>query len=285
MSNFPIIDTHTHGYFGAYSDVPAMLQRARDAGVVAQIQIGCDERATHAAIKLATEHADCWATVGLHPTDVRTFGTADAEEHRLAVDDEYCAVARDADQLFELFEKWVTEHRDRIVGVGECGFDFYHDERSKMYDRQRDIFVRHCELARRHDLPVVLHVRDAIDDFVEFWREHGTGLRGVLHCFSGEAALGRIATEEFGLRLGIGGILTYKNSTEMRTTVAATPLEFLITETDAPFLPPQNFRKKNTINEPASLPEVVELIAELHGQPVETVAERLVDNARKLFGI
>lgn len=285
MSNFPIIDTHTHGYFGAYDDVPAMLQRARDVGVVAQIQIGCDERASCAAMRLATEHSDCFATVGLHPTDVRTLGSPDAEEHRLAAGDDYQSVARDADQLFELFEKWIAENPNEIVGIGECGFDFYHDERSEMYDRQRDILLRHCTLARRHDLPVVLHVRDAIDDFIEFWREHGTGLRGVLHCFSGEAELAQIATEEFGLMLGVGGILTYKKSEEMRETVAATPLEFLITETDAPFLPPQNWRKRNSTNEPAALPEVVELIAELHGRPVEAVAERLVDNARKLFGI
>lgn len=284
MSNFPIIDTHTHGYFGAYDDVPAMLQRARDAGVVAQVQIGCDERASHAAIKLAEQHADCWATVGLHPTDVKLFGEPH-EEFRLAAGNDYQPVTRDADELFLLFEKWIGECPDRIVGVGECGFDFYHDEKSEMFEQQRDIFRRHCELARRHDLPVVLHIRDAVDEFVEFWREHGTGLRGVLHCFSGEVELGRIATEEFGLRLGIGGILTYKKSHEMRETVARTPLEFLITETDAPFLPPQNFRKKNPTNEPAALPEVVELIAELHGQPIEVVAAQLVDNARKLFGI
>lgn len=279
-----IIDTHTHGYFGAYTDVPAMLQRARDAGVVAQIQIGCDERATHAAIQLANEHADCWATVGLHPTDVKLLGTKH-EEFRLADGNDYRPVAQDADALFELFETWISEHPERIVGVGECGFDFYHDKKSDHFAAQADVFRRHCELARRHDLPVVLHIRNAADAFVEFWREHGTGLRGVLHCFSGEAELGRIATEEFGLRLGIGGILTYKKSDELRETVAATPLEFLVTETDAPFLPPQHFRKKNPTNEPAALPEVVEMIAELHEQPVETVSERLVDNARKLFGI
>jgi TatD DNase family protein len=285
MANFPIIETHTHNYFPAWENPVAMFQRARDAGVVAQIQIGCDERASHAAIELAKKNKDFYATVGLHPTDVKRIGNPDPS-HRIA-GSMYISVAQTAEELFDLFDTWISENPKKVVGIGECGFDFYHDSRGDSFEAQKDIFLRHLELAKKHDLPLIIHTREALEETISFFKQYivGTGVRGVVHCFSEDVETARFFTEEAGFYLGIGGIVTYKKSDILRNVVREIPLKYLLTETDAPFLPPQEFRKKNSINESASLVEVVEKIAEVRGENVETVAEQLVENAKNLFRI
>lgn len=285
MANFPIIDTHTHGYFPGWEDREAMFQRARDVGVVAQIQIGCDERASHAAIVLAQKNKDFYATVGLHPTDVKHLGNPHPE-HRIP-GSTYEPIAKTADELFTLFDTWITENKEKIVGIGECGLDWYHDSRETSFATQSAVFLRHVELAKAHNLPLIIHTRDATEDMISFFKKHivGTGVRGVVHCFSEDLKSAKFFTEEAGFLLGIGGIVTYKKSDILRDVVRDIPLEKLITETDAPFLPPQEFRKKNSTNEPAFLTEVVEKIAEVRGEDIDQVAGQLVENARELFGI
>ena len=262
-----------------------MFQRARDAGVMAQIQIGADEGASYAAIQIAQKNEDCFATVGIHPTDVKLIGNPDPE-HRISGSD-YEPVAKNADELFQLFDQWITENPGKVVGIGECGFDWHHDPRETALASQTDVFLRHVKLAKKHDLPLIIHTRNAIEDTIEFFKEHvvGTGLRGVIHCFSEDIAAAKFFTEEAGFYLGIGGIVTYKKSDVLRDVVAQIPLDKLLTETDSPFLPPQEFRKKNSVNEPAALVEVVEKIAEIRGEPIEEVAGQLVQNAKKLFQI
>ncbi len=285
MANFPIIDTHTHGYFSGWEDPEAMFERAREAGVIAQIQIGCDERASHAAISLAKKNEDFYATVGLHPTDVKLLGNPHPE-HRIP-GSTYEATAKTADGLFTLFDRWIIENPGKVVGIGECGFDWYHDPREAAFDSQTDIFLRHVALAKKHDLPLIIHTRNATEDVISFFKEHilGTGVRGVVHCFSEDLESAKFFTEEAGFLLGIGGIVTYKKSDILRDVVREIPIEMLITETDAPFLPPQEFRKKNSTNEPVALVEVVQKIAEVRGEEIESVAEQLIANARNLFRI
>ncbi len=285
MANFPIIETHTHNYFPAWENPAAMFQRARDAGVVAQIQIGCDERASRAAIELSQKNNDFYATVGLHPTDVKRIGNPDPS-HRIA-GSSYVPVAQTAEELFDLFDIWISENPKKVVGIGECGFDFYHDSREVALESQKDVFLRHLELAKKYDLPLIIHTRDAIEETVSFFKQYivGTGVRGVVHCFSEDRETARFFTEEAGFYLGIGGIVTYKKSDILRDVVQHISLEMLLTETDSPFLPPQEFRKKNSTNEPASLVEVVEKIAEARGEDVSGVADQLVENAKRLFRI
>ncbi len=285
MANFPIIDTHTHGYFPGWEDRESMFERARDVGVVAQIQIGCDERASQAAIALAQKNEDFYATVGLHPTDVKHLGNPHPE-HRIP-GSTYEPIAKTADELFALFDTWIIENKGKIVGTGECGFDWHHDSREEAFATQTDIFIRHVELAKKHDLPLIIHTRDATEDMISFFKKHivGTGVRGVVHCFSEDMKAAKFFTEEATFLLGIGGIITYKKSDILRDVVRDIPLGKLITETDAPFLPPQEFRKKNSTNEPAFLTEVVEKIAGVRGESVDQVAEQLVENAKNLFRI
>jgi len=285
MANFSIIDTHTHGYFPGQKDPIGALQRAREAGVIAQVQIGCNEQATSLALALAKKHDDFYATVGLHPSDVSFVEHPDPEKEYL--EKGFISQAKTIDALFTLFDTWITENPKKIVGIGECGFDFYHDDREKALPLQTDVFLRHVALAKKHDLPLIIHTRNATGDMIDFFKKYivGTGVRGVVHCFSEDLESARFFTEEAGFYLGIGGIVTYKKSDILRDVVRAIPLEKLITETDAPLLPPQEFRKKHSTNEPAALVEVVEKIAEVREEDVEKVAEQLVNNAKVLYRI
>lgn len=285
MANFSIIDTHTHGYFPGQNDPEASFRRAREAGVIAQIQIGCDEEASYAALELAQNHEDFYATVGLHPSDVFLVGNPDPK--RTSLHPSYTPVAKTVDALFQLFDTWITQNSGKIVGIGECGFDFYHDDREKALQAQTDVFLQHIALAKKHNLPLIIHTRDAAEDMIAFFKKYivGTNLRGVVHCFSEDMKAAKFFTEEAGFLLGIGGIITYKKSDMLRDVVRTIPLDKIITETDAPFLPPQEFRKKNSVNEPAALVEIVEKIAEVRGEDVEKVAKQLVENAKSLYRI
>ncbi len=255
MANFSIIDTHTHNYFPSWDNADALFQRAEDAGVIAQVQIGADEQASFAAIELAKKYSNCYATVGLHPTDVKLVGQLDSE-FRSQVSS-YEPVAKNIVEVFALF------------------------------DAQIDVFLRHVELAKKYNLPLIIHTRNAIEDTIEFFKKHivGMGIRGVVHCFSEDLNAAKFFTEEAGFYLGIGGIVTYKKSDILRDVVREISLEYLVTETDSPFLPPQEFRKKNSTNESAALVEIIEKIAEVRGEKVEIVAEQLVKNAKDLYKI
>lgn len=289
-----IIDTHTHGYFSSFDENrKEMFERARQAGVVAQIQIGCDEVSSLAAVKLAQENDDFFATIGVHPTDVKNIGKD--IEYRSKGFEDYQPTVKNISDLEVFLSNLIEQNSAKIVGIGECGFDFYHDECEEFYDSQKEALFMQFRLAEKYNLPLVIHSRDANEELMDFFekqvrtlRSSNLGfskIRGVIHCFSGTLEMAKFFTEKYGFYLGIGGIITYNKSTELREIITQIPAKFLLTETDAPFLPPHNWRKKNSINEPASLPEIVAKIAEIKGLEAEEMAKILEQNARDLFGI
>jgi len=281
-----IIDTHTHGYFSSFDEIrDEMFARASEAGVVAQIQIGCDEVSSLAAVKLANENDNFFATVGVHPTDVKNIGKE--VEYRSKGFEEYFPTVKNVTELKDFLSNLIEQNPAKIVGIGECGFDFYHDKATNFYDMQKEALIMQFELAEKYNLPLVIHTREANQELIDFFAEfaEGKNLRGVIHCFSGTLEMAKLFTEKYGFYLGIGGIITYNKSTELREIIAQIPAKFLITETDAPFLPPHQWRKKNSLNEPASLPEIVTKIAEVRGLDVAEMAKILEQNSRDLFGI
>ncbi len=286
-----IIDTHTHDYFSAFDeDRKEMFQRSREAGIVAKIQIGCDEVSSLAAVKLAQENDNFFATIGVHPTDVKNIGKR--VEYRTKGFENYQPVVHNISELGDFFENLILNHREKIVGIGECGFDFYHDKKEDFYEIQKEALIMQFKLAEKYNLPLVIHTREANEELVSFFEKQirtpqssNLKIRGVIHCFSGTLEMAKLFTEKYGFYLGIGGIITYNKSTELREIVAQIPAKFLITETDAPFLPPHQWRKKNSRNESTSLPEIVAKIAEVQGLEVSEMAKILEKNSRNLFGI
>lgn len=286
-----IIDTHTHGYFGHYDETRDQVQTdCLNAGIEKQIQIGCDEISSLAAVEMAKKYTGNFATVGLHPCDVAPFMENKVENHRLKGYENYQSKIQTLDELFDFFDELITQNKKQIVGIGETGFDRYHDPQDVLVQWQTDCFVRHLELCQKHNLPIVIHTRNSTTELLDFLSKHKHFFKGpnkvcgVVHCFCENAEVAQILYEEYNFYFGIGGVITYKNTEELAQAVAQMPAERILTETDAPFLTPRMYRKAvSNINSPASLPEVVQKIAEIRHTPMNKMADILYQNAERLF--
>lgn len=241
-----------------------MIQRMREAGITDVVTIGTDVPASRAAIELAEQHDDIWATVGVDPHEVGRFTDATLDELR--------ELARSP----------------QVVAVGEIGLDYYWDKAPR--DVQADVFGRQLELARALELPVVIHNREAHADTLAMlrdWAKHhhpwrGKRPLGVLHCFSGDVDM-TLAAIELGFMISLAGPVTFKNATKPVAVAEAVPLDWLVVETDAPYLAPHPHRGKR--NEPAYVRLTAQRIAEIRNVPPETVAEATSANGRILFAL
>jgi TatD DNase family protein len=255
----PLVDSHCHLAFEAFdADREAVVERARKAGVVGCLIVAVDGPSARAARALAGRLPG-WgrATAGIHPTEA-------------AVTDE--AAWRDVLDLFE---------EGGFAAVGETGLDAYHPCAS--LDDQAASLHRHLRLAADRQLPVILHCRDAFPRMareLQAWR--GSGLRGVLHCFTGTSA-DVPPLLEAGLHVGVGGAATYKANTALRDAVREVPMERLLLETDAPWLAPVPLRGRR--NEPAFVAHVAARLADDRNVPRASLAAATTANARALFGL
>ena len=280
-----IIDTHTHGYFPQFNFCREKIHHeCLKAGVKYQIQIGCDEVSTLAALQLAKENKDMFASLGLHPCDALNFGAK--KKNNLKGFENYQPRAHNLAELFVFFERIFLENSENFVAVGETGLDFYHNYSEDLCEAQKESFLLHLQFARKHKLPLIIHSRQATKELLKFFRENNMKEDpGVIHCFSEGQREAQIYTEEYGFMLGIGGVATYKNAESIRQAILSTDIKYLMTETDSPFLPPQEFRKKHKINNSSAITEVIELIADIKKMSVKKCAEILYRNAANFFGI
>lgn len=254
-----LFDTHAHLYFPEFAaDLPAVLGRARAAGVARFLAVGTDAEGSRAAVALAEREGDVYAAVGIHPHDAGGADeTAFAEVERLA------------------------RGSPRVVAVGEIGLDFFRDLSPRRV--QVAAFRRQLALARRLGKPVLVHCRNAHAETVEILE--GEGVRevgGIMHCFSGDEAVARRCLD-LGLLISVAGPVTYPNARRLPEVVRLVPEDRLVVETDCPFLPPQPYRGKR--NEPAYLPVTAARVAALRGRPVEELGPRMAETARALFRI
>ena len=252
-----LIDTHCHLYNREFDrDRDEMIQRAEKEGVEAFYLPMVDSGSRNALLDLEARYPGrCFGMTGLHPTSVKENYTA---ELRIVEQD----LARRA---------WAA--------VGEIGLDFYWDRSFEC--QQYEAFHLQIEWAVRYRRPIVIHTRGSMKETIGVVREHrAAGVRGVFHCFGGSVE-DAAAIVELGFFLGIGGVLTYKNSA-LPDVLKEVPLDSIVIETDAPYLTPAPFRGKR--NEPAYLRYVVARLAEVKGVSVEDIAAVTTANAQKLFG-
>ncbi|MFP4064602.1 MAG: TatD family hydrolase [Bacteroidales bacterium] len=253
-----LIDTHTHIYLEQFDyDRAEVVDRAEKAQVSHFLMPNIDSHTVVSMMAAARQFPGrCLPMMGLHPTSVKTTYHTELAN----------------------IEGWLK--KGGFVAVGETGIDLYWDKTYK--DEQQESLEHHIHWAREYSLPLVLHSRNSLNELFDvLMPRQDPALKGVFHCFPGNAAQAAKVID-MGFMLGIGGVVTYKNSL-MADVVKAVNLSHLILETDAPFLSPVPFRGKR--NESAYLPHIAERIAEIKGIDVEEVAGVTTANARRMFGV
>ena len=254
-----IIDSHAHLEFPQFDeDRAAMLERARAAGIQTLLAIGSGTgpHRLDAAIPFAEEHDWIYATVGIHP-----------HEAQLATEEYF-------QQLDEL------ARHPRVIAWGEIGLDYYYDHSPR--EVQQEVFRRQLGQARSAKLPIVIHCRDAWLDCLDLlerdWRSSGLG--GILHCFTGTIEDARRGLE-MGFMVSFAGNVSYPKMQNLRDVARELPLDWLLTETDSPFLPPQGKRGKR--NEPAFVVEVAQALANVRNLGSDEIAATTAVNFRNFF--
>ena len=254
-----LFDTHAHLFWHDFDeDRDEVIERARGAGVSAVLNLGTDPQSSMACIELAERFPECWAAAGFHPNDLEGFG-ADRDGGMAEIRD-------------------LLAH-PRVIAVGETGLDYYRD--TSDHDLQWESLGRHFELARESGLPIVLHNREADEDLRKALEAFDEGVTAVLHCFTGDEALGNWAIAR-GHYLGLGGVFTFPSS-DLRTVVGKWNPDHLLLETDSPFLSP--VPKRGRRNEPAHIVHTARAMADALGLDLDEVADRTTRNAHRLFGI
>jgi TatD DNase family protein len=258
--------TDSHCHLHDEEEPAEVVARAAAAGVDRMVFVGTGENSSRRALALAEELGKAgvtiYATIGQHPHDA-SRGT----EPIAALAGELAAAGR-------------LKVRAGAVAIGECGLDFHYDLSAR--DAQRQAFAEQIELARRHDLALVVHTREAWDDTFEVLAEAGVPERLVIHCFTGGPEEARRCLD-IGAYLSFSGIVTFKNAPEVREAAVLCPADRLLTETDSPYLAPVPFRGKP--NEPALVAVVGEAIAVLRDVVPEELAALSAANATRAFAL
>ena len=251
-----MIDTHCHLEMSAFdSDRNDVIKRARAAGLEALLAIGSDFDGNKGAVALAEEYDDIFAAVGMHPHDAKDFTPA----------------------FFNQIKMWAANRK--VVAVGEIGLDYHYDHSPR--EMQRTVFKQQLDFAREAGLPVVIHSREAKEDTLSILKDSGIK-QGVMHCFSGEQDMAERALA-MGLYISFAGPVTFKNASGLREIAKIIPDEYLLVETDAPYLAPVPVRGKR--NEPAFVVHTARFLAELRDVSLEDIDRITTINAKRLFNI
>ena len=251
------IDTHSHLFDSAFDmDREEVIKECLNQNVGKLIVVGFDKETNKLALELSSKYNFLFPTVGLHPTEL----------------DDY------SDDFFLYLEDLIKSNKN-IVGIGECGLDYYWDTSKK--DLQKKVFLKQIELSLKYDLPLVIHSRDAIGDTLEVLKSVGKPLKGVMHGYSGSLEMAREFIK-LGLKIGIGGVVTFKNAKNVKEVVKELDLSYFVLETDCPYLTPTPYRGKR--NAPYYIPLIASEIASLKEIDVKEVGEATTNNANELFG-
>ena len=287
-----MIDTHCHldMFPGDAEDQKAkkgerrdsFIRRATEAGLEAMITISSDRESNLTNIAIAEKYDMVYATVGIHPHDAKTFTPQIFEQLRSwTKGSDKSAVTSSGLKSRGNDSSLVTRHSSlrKVVAIGETGLDYHYDHSPR--DIQREVFRKHLALAHETGLPAVVHSRDAKEDTLEILRESAT-TKGVLHCFSGDRDMAE-KVMEMGLYISFAGPVTFRNAKKLAGIAKEIPDDYLLVETDAPYLAPEPLRGKR--NEPSYILHTIKRLAELREVSTDDIARITTLNARRLFGI
>ncbi len=253
-----MIDTHAHIYANHFEkDLPETIQRAKEVGIKKILLPNIDRESYPEMMKLTESYPGfCYPMAGIHPCDIKENYEADLDEA----------------------EKWLEQ--GGFIGVGETGIDLHWDK--TFIKEQKIAFAKHLQWGKKYKLPVVVHIRESFDEVFEVVEQEASpDLFGVFHCFTGTLEQAERAIK-LGFKLGLGGVLTFKNS-GLDKTIEGVALEHLMLETDSPYLAPTPHRGKR--NEPSFMIKVAEKLADIKNISLQEVQEITTKNAQNLFGL
>ncbi|CAG9623066.1 TatD family hydrolase [Sutcliffiella rhizosphaerae] len=253
-----LFDTHVHLNADQYEeDLEEVIERARLEKIENMVVVGFDRKTIKKAMELVETYDFLYAAVGWHPVDAIDFTEEDLE--------------------------WLEElsAHDKVVAIGEMGLDYHWDKSPKKV--QKEVFRKQIQLAKKVQLPIIIHNRDATADVVQILKEENAKeVGGIMHCFTGSLEVAKECME-MNFYISFGGPVTFKNAKKPKEVASEIPMDRLLIETDCPYLTPHPYRGKR--NEPSYVSLVAKQIAELRDITVEEVAEKTTANAKKLFGI
>ena len=250
-----LVDTHAPiDEEGFVHDFDEMLERAYANDVKYIVNIGANMDESRVSIELADKYESIYATVGVHPHDVEEIN----------------------DKALDQLATWCKH--DKVVAVGEIGLDYFRSQTSK--EMQAYAFAAQLDVARQMHMPVSIHDRDAHGDVMRMLKNEGKGLSGILHCFSGSWEMAKELIK-MNYYIAIGGAVTFKNAAKLPEIAANIPLEYLLLETDCPYLAPHPHR--GTRNEPANIRPIAEFIANIRGITLEELAAATTANAARIM--
>lgn len=253
-----IFDSHTHFDDDAFDeDRDELLSHMRENGIGYIVNVGASLQGAKDSVELSRRYPWVYAAVGVHPDHA-----GDLNEEKMLWLEELCG-------------------QPKTVAVGEIGLDYYWDKES--HDVQKKWFVRQLELAKKMNLPIVVHSREAAKDTFDIIKaEHAGTTGGVIHCYSGSKEMARDYLN-LGYYIGVGGVVTFKNARVLKEVVEYTPLDRILTETDCPYLAPVPFRGKR--NSSLYIPHIIETIAEIKGVSPKEVERITCENAKTMYRI
>ena len=246
------IDTHCHISKEYFDDIPNLIAKIVKSGVNKVIVNGCDMKSNLEVLKLVEKYDIVYGALGFHPTELDDF----------------------SDEQLIWLEKNINNKK--IVAIGEIGLDYHYDNTDKV--KQKEVFEKQLQIASKYHKPVIVHSRDAINDTYNIISKYN--VIGSLHCFSSSKEM----AERFiklGFYIGIGGVCTYKNAKEIKEVIKAIDLEYIILETDTPYLSPEPVRKEK--NTPCNIPIIASYIASLKDVDLSIVSRVTSANASRLF--
>lgn len=248
------IDTHCHVSKNDYDDIDKVIEEAKKENVLYLIVSGCDKKGIKEAIDIAKRYDNIFLALGFHPSEVSTTTN---------------------DDLIQLEE--IVKKNKNIVAIGEIGLDYHWEKDNK--EEQKELFVKQIRLAKKLQLPIVVHTRDAFKDTYDILKAEN--YKGVIHCFSGNMENAKMYLS-LGFYLGIGGVLTFKN-TNLKETIKEIPLERVLLETDSPYLAPVPHRGEK--NEPKYIPLVAEEMSKILNININEISKITTNNAKILFDL
>ena len=253
-----IFETHAHYDDERFAeDRDTLLASMPERGIGRIINVGSTLVSTKETLAIAQNYPYVYAAVGVHPSEI-----GDLNEEMFA---------------------WLKEQtrQEKTVAVGEIGLDYYWDKEPEVQKAQRYWFKRKMELAREETLPVIIHSRDAAEDMMRLMQEiHAEEIPGVIHCYSYSKEMA-LEFVKMGYRIGVGGVVTFKNARKLKETVEAVPMEAILLETDCPYMAPEPHR--GTRNDSSNIPYVVNTIAQIKGISTDEVEQITWENAMRLF--